>query len=186
VTRTESRVLIDVESGKLLQDVLGDLLGRRAGKSCHFLQTSYSGELEQQIEETFDADVIVGVHGAALTNVIFAKPGAHVFEISFRNHWHCDLVCERHRDGSLSLEEKCADVDIQYHKADYRNLCLAFDKRYHEMPAVGGGPYVNDNPISWRTVLVDARALADVILGVSPPKPPTGRSPQAPFACKIL
>ena len=183
LTRKDTRVLVDVESGKPLQDVFVELLPPELRAGCRV--TSYSGELEEQVVETLDADVVIGVHGAALTNVIFAKPGARVFEVSFRNHWHCDLVCARHRDGTLGLDEKCADVDIAYHKADYRNLCVAFGKRHCEVPALGGGPYVGANPISWGRVLVDARALA---LGVSPPKPPTGggRPPQPPCARRIL
>ena len=63
--------------GVVNQQEVSELLGARG-----FTELSMDGlELDEQAAVFATADVIVGVHGAALANLAFARPGTHVVEM---------------------------------------------------------------------------------------------------------
>ena len=60
--------------------------------------------VRDQIDHFAAADAIVGLHGAALSNLVFAKPGARVLEIFAPSYVkHCFwAICERIPDVATS------------------------------------------------------------------------------------
>ena len=161
IKRTGSRLLFDAASGRPLEDVFMDHFGEK-----NIVVTTFEGmSLEQQIEIISTANTIVGAHGAALTNIVFAEPGSRVFEVSFRRHWCCDPICESHMNGSIEYDQECPrKTQLPYHKADYRNLAIAFKLDYNEVQNSGCHGFVNNNPINVLKMFVDANDLVHRII----------------------
>ena len=164
VTRDNSRVMIDSDTLERVEFVLPKLLPESLRKRVQV--TSFKGlEFAEQVKIVSRARIMIGVHGAALTNLAWMRPGGRVYEISLRKHWYCSLdkACG-HLAGTVAYEFDCgaglSPPFTWYHKADYHNLAIAFGKTYIEVQNCGGGPHMNDNPINVETVKVDCKDLA--------------------------
>ena len=154
VVRSTSRIAFDLLTRTRLEDYVKSNAPNDV--RVETISDSNNPTFEDQVRAFSSADCIVGVHGAALTNVVFARPGATLIEVSFRKHWHCDPVCPAHRSGALAFVEPCGtNVARPYHKADYRNLAIAKGLVYVEVDALDAGSYASDNPISLDSVYVD-------------------------------
>lgn len=169
IERRHNRILYDYKTNELLSDVL-----RRELSACgiDFDVVSFedsSCTLETQVRCMHNARVLVSVHGAANTNLCFLPPGAHVFEVNFRKHWHCDPVCFRHRSNEISYREDCGaglKHYPQFHKADYHNLARFFDKQYHEFEVIDAHHFIDANPINLRHLFVDGDHMTNCIKNV--------------------
>ncbi len=148
IARKASRVLIDAATGLPLERVFGSRLA--ASDAGRLVITSFANmTFDEQASLMARADIIVGAHGAALTNLIFARPfSCQVFEVSLRRLWRCHPMCEPHLSGTLKPHRPCASASPAYAKADYRNLAAAFGIRHTEVEAVEGGRFENANHVS--------------------------------------
>jgi hypothetical protein len=150
VRRNNNRALLDSDTNRPLEDVFRENLAPCDAK--RLVVTSFeSMTFDEQVSLVARADTIVGAHGGALTNIVFARPGTDVFEISLRRIWMCQPMCERHAKGILTDETPCSPDKPApyYHKADYRNLAKAFGLNYHEVVTDRGGSYfTNGNQLS--------------------------------------
>lgn len=158
IDRPQGRRLLDKVTGRELKDVLLE--------NVDSLEiTTFQGlTLEEQMAKVASAHTIIGAHGAALTNIIFAEPGTRVLEVSFRKYWHCDPVCYKHMIGEIPYEEPCSKKTSRpYHKADYRNLAVAFGLLYSEVENEGCRDFLNDNPINVSAMYVDAAKIIKLL-----------------------
>ena len=161
VRRGTNRNMRDSFTRKPLEDVVIAHLSPQ--DRARFVVTSFeSMSFLEQASLASRADVIVGAHGAALTNFIFAKQGSRVIEISLRSIFMCDPVCEAHLSG-LSDSTPCSCERPYYHKADYKSLADVFGLSYTEVSTVGGSLFTNENPLSVVDLFVDGGELADLI-----------------------
>jgi hypothetical protein len=170
VRRGTNRFLRDSFTERPLEDVVREHLSPK--DRSRFVVTSFEAmSFEEQLSLTSRADVIVGAHGAALTNIIFAQKGTRVIEISLRSIFMCDPVCKGHLDKTFKDCECCRSDRPYYHKADYKSLSDVFGLKYIEVPTCRGGSYfTNENPLSIVDLYVDAGELCEVISGgVTPP-----------------
>jgi hypothetical protein len=122
------------------------------------------GDIVEQMLTMLSTSIVIAVHGAALTNMIFCRPDTHIIEVSFRNTFGCDPVCDPHLKGEKPVAEQCT-TNLKYHKADYRNLCKAFDLSYSELPAIATyeSRYLNRNPISIDKLAVQLPEIMSMI-----------------------
>ena len=168
VVRSNTRVAYDVRArDKRLEEYVRESL---RGKSesllsrIRILSDADGCPFERQVELFATARCIVGVHGAALTNVVFADPRATLIEISFRKHWYCDPLCARHQSGECAYAERCGStLGRPYHKADYRNLAVARGLSYVEVDTLDGDTFESDNHISVRKLYVDGEDVVSKI-----------------------
>ena len=86
-----------------------------------------------------------------------------MIEVSFRNHWYCDPVCDRHASGSLEASIDCGTGSV-YHKADFYTLAQVFERPYCELPAVRCEGYRDQNPISRASMFVDGSDLVEKLV----------------------
>ena len=155
-------------------------------------QLGYDTELLTLCNETLPqfttfsrANVVVSVHGAQMTNIIFMKPchqeqqedndrgggssttiGFHpaLLEISFRFAW-CDPKELSTTDGSraamLDRWKRCPQEGRVYHKADFFRLATAMDVRYVEIIQDSLVDLIegNSNPISVKGVTVNSSLI---------------------------
>lgn len=158
VIRTSSRVLYDYETNTLLENVLLKYIPEL--KIVDFDKLNF----EEQVKTISNASIMISCHGAANTNAIFLPPNGKLIEISFRNHWYCDPVCNDHATGKIKYTEKCCGkltFRPFYHKADYHNICKIFNKDYAEIPLSNAEGFINENPINVRKIWVDSQKIIE-------------------------
>ena len=131
----------------------------------------------RQVRLCATASVLVGAHGAHLTNIIFMPEGSAVLEVIFRM-----AVCTC-ADGSSMGDQQALPASPTepppqqiprkpcrsqcgwgYYKADYANTAAAFglNWRYHDVVAVSPASCaLSTNPIGCKSIIVDPIALAD-------------------------
>lgn len=162
IDRIKGRQLFDKKTGRKLRDLFTE-------RDPSTRVTTFDGlSLDEQMSLVRESHTIVGVHGAALTNIIFADRNSRVFEISFRRYWCCDPVCKDHMTGKLRYEDECSNrTKHPYHKADYRNLSVAFGLMYTEVQNEGCEGFGNENPISLAKIYVDGEALLSQVFGAA-------------------
>jgi hypothetical protein len=162
VFRTSSRVVYDTKTHQLVQDILSVRLKE--------LDIPYESvcfddiDFADQVRVMAKTKVLVCVHGAALTNLIFLPSHGHVMEINFRKHWYCDPVCDDHFAGTLASTCKCNGALTfrpYFHKADYHNLARLFDKNHKECTIDRVEEYIDRNPINVRRIFVDTEHLLE-------------------------
>jgi len=154
------RSLTEASSGLPLEEYLAEALGKRGipFKHCDFGTVSP----HEQVEICRGASVMVGAHGAGLSNMIFTPRHCSVLEYNFRKYWYCDPVCDQHFSGALAYDEKCDSAltaNRGFHKADFRNLSLLLDRTYKELDVVGFEGYHARNPIGRNFMIVDGQQL---------------------------
>jgi len=135
--------------------------------------------IEEQVMLFESATVVIGMHGAGLTNLVWMRPGASaIIEVAASYGWN------RYIDN----EGRCAvnqEVPEYYMKGGYYNLARRFGV-HHELfhPVYASRPRdFPVNPISKRVFYVDADALASVaertfkniLSAQSPPEYPSSR-----------
>ncbi|WP_186571034.1 glycosyltransferase family 61 protein [Synechococcus sp. PROS-U-1] len=156
VKRLFSRILLDSASMKPIEALL-DKACRDLGLSFRVASFEDMAPLEQ-VALMRQTRLLVGVHGAGLTNLVFLQDSATVFEVDFRKYWSCDPVCKDHFSGRISFREKCSDAK-PYHKADFHNLAGLFGKNYDSLSIDGVMGRTDVNPISVAHVLLNGDLL---------------------------
>ena len=171
------RTAIDLATGAPAFPLLLPLT-QKLGYDAELL--SVCNDTLQQFTSFSRANVVVSVHGAQLSNIIFMKPchqyrnnnnkmGFHpaLVEISFRFAW-CDPKPPHTANGShaalLDQWRKCRRVhhgNTHYHKADFFRLATGMGIRYTEVihdSLVGRVPD-NSNPITVQGVVVNSSLI---------------------------
>lgn len=165
-----SRTAIDMETGVSAFS----LLGKQAMELGYDTeQILVCDNTLQQFQQFSRASVVVSVHGAQITNVIFLKP-CKVFkpalvEISFRYAW-CDYPREvrdynignrSHADLIEKWEDDCPDQNRFYYKADFFRLATGMGVRYTEViqDSLIGLPDGAANPICVKNVVVNTSTI---------------------------
>ena len=87
-------------------------LGVVSSWCCSHAHSNSTDSLMEQLSHSFHADVIIGVHGAALTNAVFAPKGVLLVELKTIYGYNLDLYAQvaASRNGAL------AHIDVR----DYR------------------------------------------------------------------
>tara|TARA_B100000941_G_scaffold290613_1_gene273827 strand:+ start:730 stop:1617 length:888 start_codon:yes stop_codon:yes gene_type:complete len=163
--RDDVRILYDNDSGLELEVFLQQNTKRLNApfRYCNFSKM----KPEEQFEVCHNACVFISAHGAGCTNLIFTPQKTPLIEVNFRKHWYCDNVCDKHRNGEISMNEKC-DGKLTYrpyfHKADYHNLCYLLGKQYLEIEATKyDGGFLSKNPISKKQIYINGDKLINDI-----------------------
>ena len=155
----DDRYLYDHRTRKRLEDFLSTQKLSLPLRVCNFATMTP----EEQYEACANCAVLVAVHGAGCTNLVFTPKPTPMIEINLRRHWYCDPVCDDHFFGVLSMNEPCNGKLTHmphFHKADYHNLCQLIGKPYQEIEAVEyGGGFINRSPIARRRIYVDGQDL---------------------------
>ena len=89
--------------------------------------------------------VLIGVHGADLTNMLYMGVKSTVIEVTLRYGWCCDPVTESSigNDAPPCITEPCKP----YHKVDYLNMAHALGFNYFYFDAEYIDPPFGGNPI---------------------------------------
>lgn len=159
--RDDHRILYDNNSGLKLESFLQDNQNRL---NASFIYCNFSNmPPDEQYKICNNAKILISVHGAGCTNLIFTPQNTPLIEINFRKDWYCDPVCNLHREGKISMNTKC-DGKLTYkpyfHKADYHNLCYLLGKKYLEIEAIKyDGGFLSQNPISKKNIYIDGEKL---------------------------
>lgn len=160
VSRSKSRILYDIHTRRLLDDMFAELCTSLS--IPHRVVSFDDATLEQQAQALGDAKVMISCHGAANTNIFLLPDNGHLLEINFRRHWYCDPVCDGHLTGEIPYKQKCngrLTFRSYFHKADYHNICHLFDKGYTELEVEDAEGFIDRNPINIKNVYVDARKV---------------------------
>ena len=156
VKRLSSRILLD--SGSINPvELLLERACRARNLSFQVAAFEQMSPLDQ-IALMRQTRLLVGVHGAGLTNLVFLQDFATVLEIDFFKYWSCDPVCQDHLSGRIPFRQKCKHAK-PYHKADFHNLAGMFGKNYESLSIDGVMGRTDVNPISVTHVLVDGEQL---------------------------
>ena len=167
VKRLSSRILLDSESINPVEGLL-EKACRAKGLTYRVAPFELMNPLEQ-VALMRQTRLLVGVHGAGLTNLVFLQDFATVLEVDFFEYWSCDPVCQDHLSGRLSFREKCKHAK-PYHKADFHNLAGMFGKNYESLSIDGVMGRTDVNPISVNHVLINGGQLINKcfqLLGLS-------------------
>ena len=164
IIRGDNRNLYDYKSKELLSKILNDKLTEI---NIPFESVSFDNlTLYEQINYLKDVKILISIHGAALTNLIFLPKDSYVFEINFRTYWNCDPVCSKHKFNKISYTTKC-DGKLSYkdyfHKADYHNLSQLFGKKYIEFDIEDANTFLTENHISLKNIFVNSDILINKI-----------------------
>lgn len=165
VSRAKSRVVYDVHTGRLLEDLFVELCNSL--RILHCVVSFDNATLEEQAKALADAKVMISCHGAANTNIVLLPDNGHLLEINFRKHWQCDPVCDKHFNKEIGYKDKCngsLTFRPYFHKADYHNICHLFNKGYTELEVEDAEGFVDRNPINLMKVFVDARKVFSEML----------------------
>ena len=102
--------------------------------------------------------VLIGVHGADLTNMLYMGLKSTVIEVTLRYGWWCDPVTESSfgNDAPPCISEPCKP----YHKTDYVNMAHALGITYYYFDAEYIDPPFGPNPIHRHNVFVNSEELA--------------------------
>ena len=172
------RTLVDsvtFTTNAVISEICDKLLGRR-------VEVRDIGRLDprDQARLMARASVVVSVHGADLTNMIWMPPCASIIEVTLRHGWCCDPIPLNNLDiqdpkpcteCTAATSQGCPDnlgpdKCKGYHKADYANLASALNLTYVYFDPEQQDPPFNVNPISRKRVYVDAKKLAAVVAEV--------------------
>jgi hypothetical protein len=95
--------------------------------------------ISEQIAAFKNADLVIAVHGAGLTNIVYCRPGTVVIEIT--------------------------PIGYDQGVTSYRSLSDMFDLRYFQIFAKATFPSVNGNPCNSDVVvnLAEVRSLMDFL-----------------------
>ena len=156
VKRLSSRILLDSVSMKPIEFLL-DKACRDSGLSLRVASFEEMTPLKQ-VALMRQTRLLVGVHGAGLTNLVFLQDFATVLEVDFRKYWSCDPVCQDHFSGCIPFKYKCKHA-WPYHKADFYNLSGLFGKNYDSLSVDGVTGRKDVNPINVTNVLIDGKEL---------------------------
>lgn len=156
VKRLSSRILLDSGAITPIEDLLENAC-RAKGLTFQVAPFEQMNPLAQ-VALMRQTRLLVGVHGAGLTNLVFLQDFATVLEVDFFKYWSCDPVCQGHLSGRIPFRQKCKDAK-PYHKADYHNLAGMFGKNYESLSIDGVMGRTDVNPISVSHVLIDANQL---------------------------
>jgi hypothetical protein len=164
IERKNNRILYDYETGKPFSVLIKEQLELL---NVPFEIVCFDDKpLEYQVQKLRNTFILISVHGAANTNLIFMNPGSYLFEINFRKYWFCDPVCKRHMNNTLKYTDKCdgkLTFSPEFHKADYYNLSQVFNINYKEYDIKDANTYLDNNPISLKNIYVDTDKILDNI-----------------------
>lgn len=159
----DDRYLYDYNTKLKLEDFLFSKNLKYPLKVCNFSNMTP----EKQYNICRNSSLFISAHGAGCTNLIFTPTETPLIEINLRKHWYCDLLCDDHFHGKISINKKCngtLNYRPYFHKADYHNLCYLINKKYIEMEAVEYGEgFGNRNPISKKNIYIDGNLLIKYI-----------------------
>ncbi|EWM30639.1 Glycosyltransferase AER61, uncharacterized [Nannochloropsis gaditana] len=93
---------------------------------------------EGQFEKVMRASILIGVHGAALTNMVWQPP----------------------------VDSTVIEIGFQPRKPDYPNMARVVGRAYRYLAAEGVEEKIDLNPIAWKRVYVDSRKLLAVVQDV--------------------
>lgn len=161
IKRTSSRVLYDMLTKRLLDEVLVELVP--GIKICVIEEMT----ADEQAEAFSNAKVLIGVHGAALTNLIFLPSNGLLMEINFRRQWTCTPLCEDHAHGRIPAGMLCQDFLPYFHKADYFCLSQLLGKNYIElgMDDLDGIIDESRNPIQRKSCFINVNEIVSRLRG---------------------
>jgi hypothetical protein len=156
-------VLLLQRSPRTLVDKATGLFSTIAQTMCDRglqLQVATLGSLppKGQFSLVRGASIIIAVHGAELTNMLFLNPKSAVIEITLRYGWCCDPVPEFAQ--GYQTKTQCVTSCKPYHKADFANLAHALGHTYFYFDPSYIEPPTDKNPISREKVFVDSKGLA--------------------------
>ena len=156
--RAKDRRLADVRTG-----TAAALLRALCARGLRVETAAFDGAtpLRTQVRRVATASLLLSVHGAQLTNLVWLDPDSAVVEVLLRFGWCREQPWQRLRATGapaavLAGTARC----VGYHKADYANLAHAAGVRYRYFDAAYLPPQLGSNPISRPYVLVDSDELA--------------------------
>jgi hypothetical protein len=124
------------------------------------VHVAYLGALSpaEQVRLLRRTSVLIGVHGADLTNMLYMGLKSTVIEVTLRYGWCCDPVTESSfgNDAPPCISEPCKP----YHKTDYVNMAHALGITYYYFDAEYIDPPFGPNPIHRHNVFVNSEELA--------------------------
>jgi hypothetical protein len=128
----------------------------------YFEDTSF----EYQANIVRNAKVLIGAHGAGLTNAFLMPSESYLFEVSFRDHWYCDPLCDKHFSGLVDYKEDCRSglkFHNYYHKLDFKNISHFFHLNHVEIPCERAEGYMSRNPIDVGKMFVDSDRILEEV-----------------------
>ena len=156
--RAKDRRLADARTG-----TAAALLRALCARGLRVETATFDGAtpLRTQVRRVAKASLLLSVHGAQLTNLVWLDPDSAVVEVLLRFGWCREQPWQRLRAtgttaGVLAGTARC----VGYHKADYANLAHAAGVRYRYFDAAYLPPQLASNPISRPYALVDSDELA--------------------------
>ena len=187
IYRNTNRILYDYKSKQQYNKniLVNDILEKECKKlNIPFKISNFdNATFEEQAEFLKNVKILISAHGAALTNIFLLPKGATIFEVSFRKHWYCNPVCEKHFNGSIPYSEDCHnrsseingklfDTKTQkliYTKGDFHNLSQLFNLKYQEIFINDVSDYHTMNilyhisPIYFKNMYIDTEYVLDKI-----------------------
>lgn len=149
---TSSRRLAGTRTGTATEIVLALL---RCSLPLRIIDLSFAPVVDQ-IEWFSQALVVIGMHGAGLTNLVWMKKGSTVIEIAAGYGW------ARYVDENGTCHQS-DNESVKYKKADYFNLAKRFRIKHnliHPVYAIPQRPGRDANPIHKSMFYVDADSVA--------------------------
>ena len=124
VNRKSCRKVYDLNTNVPFENIL----------SLYGIQCTYFEDLsaKEQIDFVKDSKILIAVHGAGLTNMLFTHPDCIIVEISLRKYWYCDPICNAHKFGKLNIEQDCKKGP-PFYKYDYINMAKILNKKHVEI-----------------------------------------------------
>ena len=118
----------------------------------------------------YNAAIVIGIHGAELTNILYMKPNTYLIEITLRYGWCCDpiplinineytaepCICQY---NCLQTKEQPKSGCNAYHKADYANLANSLGINYYYFDPIYTSPPITVNPIQRNFVYINSTEL---------------------------
>ena len=99
-------------------------------------------DFRTEVETFANADVIIGVHGAGMANLIFARPGTKVIEILDPLHAvpsYYNLSIRLGHDYSYMFADNCATLEKAPSQKGYDDLQIPLDRLEAALRSVSGG-----------------------------------------------
>mmetsp|Transcript_86030 Transcript_86030/g.162090 ORF Transcript_86030/g.162090 Transcript_86030/m.162090 type:complete len:463 (-) Transcript_86030:114-1502(-) len=150
-----NRFIVDAKTHSFLGVIQAFCHGR---VPIRFYSFSSNTPFAEQASAIVDASVLVAVHGAALTNMLWLPPGAAVIEILLRYGWCKDPVPVECRFPAW-LSNCTASCRDGYHKADYANTAHTYGFQYFYLDPIYVDQPKGHNPIYVSAVHVNSTEL---------------------------